>query len=47
MLEAAIYEEHFNTDYLESKWKLRLRLRSQKREARRSRSFLDIDLNAQ
>lgn len=36
-----------NTDDLESKWKLRLRLRSQKREARRTRSFLDIDLNAQ
>lgn len=47
MLEAAVYEEQFNTDDLESKWNLRLRLRPQVREARGSRSFLDIYLNAQ
>lgn len=34
MLEAAIYEEQFNTDDLQNRWKLRLRQRSQIREAR-------------
>ena len=33
MLKAASYEEQFNTDDLQSKWKLKLRLRSQIREA--------------
>lgn len=47
MLEAAIYEKQFNTEGLESNWQLRPRLRSQIREAWSSRSFLDIDLNAQ
>lgn len=33
MLEAAVYEEQFNTDDLQSKWKLRVRRRSQIRAA--------------
>lgn len=39
MLEAAIYEEQFNTDDLQSKWKVRLRLRSQMRGRGRVRDF--------